>query len=61
MPITPGMLEIDLRHHSVQSIIRKLERTTGLFFNIRRARVTSTRSHCFLEIVGGSSAPPSSA
>lgn len=45
-----GTLEVDLRRGSVRDLMEKLERTTGVRFNVRRARVTSRRSQWLLDI-----------
>lgn len=45
-----GTLEVDLRGGSAQDLLEKLERTTGMRFNVRRARVTSRRSQWVLDI-----------
>lgn len=51
MPTT-ATLEIALRRGSVQDFLRKLERTTGLRFRVRRARVTSRGARGLLECDG---------
>jgi len=45
-----GTVEVDLRRGSTQDLLEKLERTTGMRFNVRRARVTSRRSQWVLEV-----------
>jgi len=45
-----GTLEVDVRGGSAQDLLEKLERTTGMRLNVRRARVTSRRSQWVLEI-----------
>ena len=55
-----GTLEIDLRRGSAQDLLEKLERTTGMRFNVRRARVTSRRSQWVLEVAAPDRKPTSS-
>ncbi|HZE96881.1 MAG TPA: hypothetical protein VE981_07635 [Planctomycetota bacterium] len=50
MPSSVATLEVDLRRPSGHEMLEKLERTMGLRFNIRRARITPRRSRWLLEI-----------
>jgi hypothetical protein len=43
-------LQVDVRKSSGQELLDRLERTTGMKVNVRRARVTSRRSQWILEI-----------
>jgi len=45
-----GTLEVDLRGGSGQDLLERLERTTGVRLNVRKARVTSRRSRWLLEV-----------
>ncbi len=45
-----GTFEVDVRRGSVPALMEKLERTTGVRFNVRRARVTARRSQWLLDI-----------
>jgi len=45
-----GTLEVDVRRGSGQEMLERIERTTGIRFIVRRARVTPRRSRWFLEV-----------
>lgn len=50
MPANVATVEMDVRKISGRALLDRLERTTGLKVNVRRARVTSRRSRWLLEI-----------
>jgi hypothetical protein len=50
-----GTLEVDVRRSSGQELLERLERTTGVKFIVRKARVTARRSRWLLEIAPGDS------
>jgi len=50
MPSSVATLEVDVRKCSGQALLDRLERTTGLKVNVRRARITARRSQWLLEI-----------
>ena len=55
---TTAVLEVDLRRGSGHDLLEKLERTTGIRFNVRRARVTARRSRWVLESDDSGRRPP---
>lgn len=58
MPSSVATLEMDVRRSSGQALLDRLERTTGLKVNVKRARITSRRSRWLLEL-GGPDRKPS--
>ncbi len=52
MSSSVAVLEMDVRKSSGQALLDRLEKTTGLKVNVRRARVTSRRSRWLLELGG---------
>jgi len=58
MSPSSATLEVNVRHSSGQALLDRLERTTGLKLNVRRARVTSRRSRWLLEVSNPTPKPP---